>query len=64
MSLGGGRSEILNAAVDAAFGEGVLSVIAAGNYNNDACTLSPASAETAFTVAASDINDNKVRDVT
>lgn len=59
MSLGGGFNAALNNAVDAAFDAGVLSVIAAGNSNNNACTLSPASAEHAFTIAASDISDRK-----
>lgn len=59
MSLGGGRNTALNAAVDAAYDGGVLSVIAAGNFNNDACTQSPASADRAFTIAASDISDVK-----
>lgn len=59
MSLGGGFNTAMNAAVDAAFDANVLSVIAAGNSNNDACTISPASAEHAFTVAASDIRDRK-----
>lgn len=59
MSLGGGLNIALNAAVDAAFDAGVLSVVAAGNSNTDACNTSPAGASKAFTVAASDINDNK-----
>ncbi|KAI9291139.1 putative subtilisin-like protease precursor [Neoconidiobolus thromboides FSU 785] len=58
-SLGGGKIDSVNNALDAATGKGVLSIIAAGNSNTDACTFSPASASTAFTVAASDINDKK-----
>ncbi|KAI9293619.1 putative subtilisin-like protease precursor [Neoconidiobolus thromboides FSU 785] len=58
-SLGGGKIDSVNNAVDAATSKGVLCVVAAGNDNKDACDVSPASAQTAFTVGASDINDNK-----
>jgi len=50
MSLGGNRctamNDIINAATD------TLYVVASGNSNLDACTVSPASAENAFTVNA------------
>ncbi|KAI9291221.1 putative subtilisin-like protease precursor [Neoconidiobolus thromboides FSU 785] len=59
MSIGGGKIDSVNNAVDAATNQGILSVVAAGNSNDDACSYSPASASTAFTVGASDINDNK-----
>ncbi|MGW0748343.1 S8 family peptidase [Streptomyces sp. NPDC002587] len=52
-SLGGDRSEALNSAVNALSDAGVLPVVAAGNSSVDACTISPASAPRAFTVAAS-----------
>jgi hypothetical protein len=58
LSLGGGFSETVNAAIDAAAAAGVHNAIAAGNDKGDACTKSPASAEGAFTTAASDISDN------
>jgi subtilisin family serine protease len=59
LSLGGGVSQTVNDAVDAAFAEGILSAVAAGNDNmQDACTKSPASANRAYTVAAADVNDN------
>ncbi|KAI9293618.1 putative subtilisin-like protease precursor [Neoconidiobolus thromboides FSU 785] len=58
-SLGGGKTDSVNNAVDAATSKGVLSVIAAMNDNSDACNVSPASAETSFTIAASDVNDRK-----
>ncbi|KAL4776471.1 subtilisin-like protein [Aspergillus nidulans var. acristatus] len=53
MSLGGGYSYAFNQAVENAYDEGVLSVVAAGNDNTDASDSSPASAPNALTVAAS-----------
>ncbi|RAH47456.1 S8 family peptidase [Aspergillus brunneoviolaceus CBS 621.78] len=52
MSLGGSYSSTFNDAVENAFDEGVLSVVAAGNENRDASRTSPASAPDAVTVAA------------
>jgi subtilisin family serine protease len=45
--------------VAAAVASGVFFAVAAGNNNGDAVNYSPASEPTAFTVAASDINDAK-----
>jgi subtilisin family serine protease len=59
MSLGGGFSQTTNDAVAAAVDAGVFSVIAAGNDGADASQTSPASEPSAFTVGASDINDNR-----
>ncbi|KAF9887767.1 Basic amino-acid permease [Aspergillus nanangensis] len=59
MSLGGGFSQAFNTAVENAFDEGVLSIVAAGNENTDASNSSPASAPDAITVAA--INQNNTR---
>nr|QZX52278.1 protease [Aspergillus ochraceus] len=53
LSLGGGYSYAFNQAVENAFDEGVLTVVAAGNENSDAGNTSPASAPNALTVAAS-----------
>ncbi|KAL3455365.1 alkaline protease 1 [Aspergillus heterothallicus] len=53
MSLGGGYSYSFNSAIEDAYDAGVLSVVAAGNDNTDASNTSPASAENALTVAAS-----------
>ncbi|CAG8737083.1 20144_t:CDS:2, partial [Racocetra persica] len=58
MSLGGDKSIATNDAVDAAVREGIVVAVAAGNDNDDACNESPASAKSAITVGASDINDN------
>lgn len=58
MSLGGGYSRVLNAAVNNAVDAGVFFVVAAGNEANNACNSSPASAVNAITVGATDIDDN------
>lgn len=59
MSLGGGKSATLNAAVASAVKQGLVMVVAAGNDNRDACNYSPASTPEAITVAASDNKDTK-----
>ena len=43
--------------VNAAVGAGLNFAVAAGNYGADACSYSPAAAESAVTVGASDIDD-------
>ncbi|KAI0233529.1 hypothetical protein L0F63_002749 [Massospora cicadina] len=53
----GVRGNAFNNAVDATVNRGFSVVVAAGNYNRDACDFSPASAPSVITVAASDIND-------
>jgi subtilisin family serine protease len=57
MSLGGGASAALNAAVQEVIDAGLLVVVAAGNSNADACYESPASAPNAITVGATDSAD-------
>ena len=57
MSLGGGFSATLNAAVDRSTAAGVTYAIAAGNSTADACNSSPASAASSITVGATDISD-------
>ncbi|KAL5049017.1 hypothetical protein BDW71DRAFT_195843 [Aspergillus fruticulosus] len=59
MSLGGGYSYAFNQAVENAYDEGVLSVVAAGNDNTDASDSSPASAPNALTVAASNRRNSR-----
>ncbi len=60
MSLGGGVSETLDAAVVSAASKGVIFCLAAGNDSDDANNYSPARANgnNIVTVSASDINDN------
>jgi cerevisin/serine protease len=57
MSLGGGFSSALNAAVDAAVESGVAFAVAAGNENQNACNVSPASATKCLTVGATSNTD-------
>lgn len=59
LSLGGGKSTALNRAVASAVDAGVVFVVAAGNENQDACSVSPASAPEAFTVEATTFSNNK-----
>jgi cerevisin len=57
MSLGGGKSRILEVAVDRAVDAGVHFAVAAGNENADACYSSPAGAKKPITVGATDRRD-------
>lgn len=57
MSLGGGRSSAVNAAVAGAVVKGVTMVVAAGNSSADACNYSPASEPSALTVGATTSTD-------
>ena len=59
MSLGGGASPTVDAAVGALVAGGVFVAVAAGNDNKSACNYSPARAPVAFTTAASDNRDTK-----
>ncbi|PVV00834.1 hypothetical protein BB560_004770 [Smittium megazygosporum] len=59
MSLGAGRSESLNTAVNNAVAAGITYVVSAGNNGANACNNSPASATSAIAVGATDINDNR-----
>jgi subtilisin family serine protease len=58
LSLGGSYSEAENMAVGSCVARGVVVVVAAGNQQSDACYVSPASAASAITVAASEIEDS------
>ncbi|XP_035670351.1 proteinase T-like [Branchiostoma floridae] len=57
MSVGTSRSAALNAAIAAAANASMLFVVSAGNAQTDACNASPASAEAAITVAATNAID-------
>jgi subtilisin family serine protease len=59
MSFGGGYSSSLNSATDSLANSGVFMAVAAGNENQNACNLSPASASAAYTTAASDRSDRR-----
>jgi subtilisin family serine protease len=57
MSLGGGASSTVDAAVQRAVSAGVVVVVAAGNSKTDACKSSPAREPSAITVGASTVAD-------
>jgi len=57
MSLGGGASSTLDAAVANAVTQGVTFVVAAGNSNANACNYSPARTASAITVGATTSSD-------
>lgn len=59
MSIGGPTSSSITTAVDNLTAAGILSVVAAGNSNTDACTSSPASAPQALTVGATSQTDGR-----
>lgn len=59
MSLGGGKSRLLDLAVNAAVDAGLHFAVAAGNDNADSCNYSPAAAENAVTVGASTLADER-----
>jgi subtilisin family serine protease len=59
MSLGGGNSPSLKRAVSQLVDNGMIVVVAGGNDNKDACLKSPANAEMAITVGATDKSDNR-----
>jgi subtilisin family serine protease len=59
LSLGGGYSASLNTAVTNLANSGVFVAVAAGNENQNACNVSPASASAVTTVASSTSTDAK-----
>ncbi|XP_071850595.1 aqualysin-1-like isoform X4 [Apostichopus japonicus] len=60
MSIGGSKSAAQDEAVTNMNNAGIPVIVAAGNSNTDACSVSPSGAVDAFTVAGSDINDNRL----
>jgi serine protease len=59
MSLGGGRSDALESAIQNSINSGVTYVVAAGNESDDSCNYSPSHLTTAITVGATTINDDR-----
>jgi len=59
MSLGGGASSTLDTAVNNLINSGVVVVVAAGNFNADACSYSPGRVGNAITVGATVLNDTR-----
>ena len=57
MSLGGPASSVVDSAVQSLLGAGITVVVAAGNDNADACTVSPARVPGAVTVGAADASN-------
>ncbi|WP_221090989.1 S8 family peptidase [Deinococcus aquaedulcis] len=57
MSLGGGYSQAVNDAVNSAASKNLVMVVAAGNENQNACNVSPASAASAITVGSTTNTD-------
>ncbi|GGL00362.1 S8 family peptidase [Deinococcus radiotolerans] len=57
MSLGGGFSQAVNDAVNSAASKNLVMIVAAGNENQNACNVSPASAASAITVASTTSSD-------
>ena len=59
LSLGGGASAALDAAIAGAVSKGVNVVVAAGNNNVDACNYSPSRAPSVITVGATTSSDTR-----
>ncbi|KAJ3114046.1 serine protease [Physocladia obscura] len=59
MSLGGGKSDALDCAVDSTVSLGVHFAVATGNINADACRFSPAASKKSVTVLATTRDDKR-----
>jgi subtilisin family serine protease len=57
MSLGGGANSTVDSAVSRLINSGVMTVVAAGNSNQNACNYSPARTESALTVGSTTSTD-------
>ncbi|MGV9690035.1 S8 family peptidase [Streptomyces sp. NPDC003444] len=57
MSVGGGRAQAINDAVNNSIASGITWVVAAGNDNADSCSYSPSSTPAAITVGATNSGD-------
>ncbi|GIE99767.1 S8 family serine peptidase [Paractinoplanes rishiriensis] len=62
MSLGGGVSAAVDAAVQGALNAGVTTTVSAGNSNSDACNASPARVAGAITVGNTTSTDTRAAD--
>ncbi|KAF2259009.1 subtilisin-like protein [Lojkania enalia] len=60
LSFGAGHSKIWDQAIQNAYNEGILTVVAAGNGGDNVSNWSPAAAPEALTVAAHDKNNDRV----
>ena len=59
MSLGGSASSAMDEAVEKAWDAGIVTVVAAGNDNSDACSYSPARSNKAITTGSTDNQDRR-----
>ncbi len=59
MSIGGPVSTSLNTAVNNAVNAGIFFAVAAGNENQNACNVSPASAANAYTIGSTTTSDTR-----
>lgn len=59
MSLGGGASNALDDAIEAAIDSGVTFAVAAGNENSNACSGSPSRVDAALTVGSTTSSDSR-----
>ena len=57
ISIGGSPSTVVDMAIRKLFEQGILTIVAAGNSNDNACYYSPSRANDAVTVAASNYKD-------
>lgn len=57
ISISGSASPVIDAVIEVLYKQGILTVVAAGNENEQACNYSPAKSKLALTVAASTWDD-------